>query len=154
MNSPVQALQRPPQKRREAHQRKATRIEPAAPTPRHLGEPPPQLQPHIQQDKAERKHDEPIGHIARGRPAAHLPRTAIATFDPKAPSILAPRLLWCQVKLDQDEEQPVRLPEVALGALGRREHPAYRQVHWDRWMARAGKGIARPIAVPPATEGA
>src|SRR6266700_2584007 len=65
----IEVLQSPLHELGEARQGKAFSIQPAPPPARHLGEDPPQMHPHVEQDEGQGEQHEAIGGILRRRPA-------------------------------------------------------------------------------------
>src|SRR6266581_5212360 len=102
----IEVLQSPLHELGEARQGKAFSIQPAPPPARHLGEDPPQMHPHVEQDEGQGEQHEAIGGILRRRPAPHLTRTAIAGLKAKAPAIELAGRAGREVQVEQNEQQP------------------------------------------------
>src|SRR5919202_3939837 len=110
MDDSVVVFQSTSKKSNKPTQQKPLPIKPPSTAPRNLREVPAQHEPHVQQEKAQPDQHKAIRRIARRRPPAHLPRAPIAAFDPKAPTVQAPRTLRRQFEVNQDENEPRRSP--------------------------------------------
>ncbi len=90
MNVTIALLQSLIDKLGKASQLEAFFIQLTATSPWYLSEEPAQMQPDVQQEKAQANQHETIGRVFGGRPAPYLSRAAITGFDGLITSQLLP----------------------------------------------------------------
>src|SRR5687768_12335088 len=115
----IQRLQRRKDKLGQAPQPEVTLLDSPPASPWFSRPLPAQLQPDILQHKTQSQQQKPVRRILTRRPAAHLPRTAVAALDAKTPPIA----LLCLPRTDLDADQQVGQPDHLWLAFLRLFHP-------------------------------